>query len=145
MKRVLEKITLAWQTHPRRRWVYVALVLLLIGVGTWWLVSKDEGTKSPDILPSVVINISDEGFTPATLLVKKGQAVTWENGDAAPHRVAANPYPEHTELPDLDSQVSVSPGGTYVYTFNETGTFNYHAHEDPVKYHGTITVVEESQ
>lgn len=87
----------------------------------------------------VEINITKDGFVPSAIIISKGTKVTWVNTDTGPHRIASNPYPDHTELPSLDSKEALGPETTYTYTFNETGTFGYHDHYQPTT-NGTVVV-----
>ena len=78
----------------------------------------EKGVSAGGEAASVVIKSFK--FVPAELKVKKGTTVTWRNEDSAPHTVesttADNKVLESDEL---------SPGDTFTFTFDETGTFNY--------------------
>ncbi|MDT5093825.1 MAG: hypothetical protein QOH60_3188 [Mycobacterium sp.] len=63
------------------------------------------------------VSIDNFAFTPATLTVHIGSAVTWTNHDEEPHTVAANDGSFHS--PGLDAQ------GTYSFTFSKPGTYDY--------------------
>ena len=76
------------------------------------------------------IMIKDFAFSPAVLTIKKGDTVTWINEDSAPHKVASDPYPAHTDLPGLVSG-ALAQGDSYSFTFSQTGTFGYHCHLHP--------------
>lgn len=81
------------------------------------------------------VNIQNYAFTPATITVKKGTAVTWTNDDTVAHTVNENDGKNGPSAPDL------APGKTYSFTFNNTGTFHYHCalHPDMT---GTVTVTD---
>ncbi|HSH31203.1 MAG TPA: cupredoxin domain-containing protein [Candidatus Saccharimonadales bacterium] len=85
------------------------------------------------------VQITKDGFMPATLRVKPGTKVVWTNQDAAPHRVASSPHPTHTDLKDLDSQKPISSGSTYSFSFDQPGTYRYHDHLNPTV-NGVIVV-----
>ncbi len=61
------------------------------------------------------INIQNFSFNPAMLTVKKGTSVTWTNNDSAPHQIKSATF----NSPEL------SNGQSFVFTFNEAGTFDY--------------------
>lgn len=60
-------------------------------------------------------------FNPAELRVSVGTTVTWTNQDSVLHTVTSGLRGNPTGLFDA----SVGPGGTFSFTFNEPGTFEY--------------------
>lgn len=62
------------------------------------------------------ISIANFAFSPASLNINKGDTVVWTNNDSVPHQISGN---------SLNGQV-MNKGQTYSFTFNDTGTFNYH-------------------
>jgi plastocyanin len=77
------------------------------------------------------VSIENFAFNPATLTVHVGSTVTWTNHDEEPHTVAANDGSFHS--PGLDGK------GTYSYTFQKAGTFDYVCSIHP-SMHGTVVV-----
>ena len=61
------------------------------------------------------INISGFAFNPGTLTVKKGTKVTWTNKDSAAHTIKSDTF----------NSGDIAQGGTFQFTFNNAGTFNY--------------------
>lgn len=57
-------------------------------------------------------------FAAAVTTVTKGTTVTWTNNDNMMHTVTAND--------NSFNSGNLTTGGTYSFTFNSTGTFNYH-------------------
>lgn len=86
-----------------------------------------------------VVRISEDGFEPSTIRVKKGTVLVWKNDDTEAHRVAANPFPTHTDLPALDSKQNIAPGADYSFVFSDSGEFHYHDELAP-KNNGTVIV-----
>lgn len=82
-------------------------------------------------LPVVEVKISNFSFQPAEITIKAGQTVRWVNLDSAPHKVASNPHPAHTDLPGLVSPM-LNQGDNYQFTFTKAGAFGYHCHLHPV-------------
>lgn len=87
------------------------------------------------------VSYTDSGFTPATLTVKVGTAVTFTNDSTKSMWVASAVHPTHQVLPGFDELTSVAKGGTYTYTFAKVGTWKYHNHVGPSDV-GAVVVTE---
>lgn len=111
-------------------WIVAGLSALVLAVVGFWLVFGNKAPQPAAAPAEVQIKITDDGFIPAETTIKPGTRVVWTNNTTAPQRVAAGPYPDRTELPDLDSQ-TIAPGESYVYTFTETGKVNYANYTKP--------------
>ena len=127
--------------NKRLLWVGIAFAVLLVGVLAVVNMRQPKHVTAPDVTPppTASVQITEDGFVPATLKVKVGTVVIWTNVDSAPHRIAANPYPSHTDLPELDSKTNMATDGTYRFTFDTPGTFHYHDELNP-KTNGTVIV-----
>lgn len=77
--------------------------------------------------PTALVQITAEGFVPATVMVLPGSLVTWTNTDNKPHRVASNPHPTHSDVQGLESP-DIAPGESYTYRYGQQGSFGYHDH-----------------
>lgn len=99
-----------------------------------------EETKVPKAASEVVVTITNAGFVPQTVRIKKGTQVTWTNTEKNPHWVASDPHPTHTGLPGFDSLSALTANDSYTYTFDKTGTFTYHDYLNPLKFKGTVIV-----
>jgi plastocyanin len=86
------------------------------------------------------VQITNNGFSPETISIKKGSSVNFENTDNLPHWIASDPHPTHSNLPELDSRQALLEGETYIFTFQETGVFTYHDHLNPFDFNGTVIV-----
>src|SRR5665213_2757350 len=64
---------------------------------------------------TATVQITAQGFQPATLKVKPGTKVVWTNTDTSLHQIASNPYPGNTSLPSLSSP-GLESGQSYSYT-----------------------------
>ncbi|MDP9765728.1 cupredoxin domain-containing protein [Deinococcus enclensis] len=71
--------------------------------------------------------LSANRFEPATLRVKVGTTVVWQQEDTALHNVIS------AELPTLRSS-DLRRGDTYRHTFTQAGTFTYYC-----SYHAGMT------
>lgn len=76
-------------------------------------------TTAPTSAPSGgnSVAIANFAFSPASLTVKVGTKVTWTNNDSAAHTVTA-------DQGAFDSG-TLSPGGSYSFTFTKAGTYTY--------------------
>ncbi len=72
-----------------------------------------------------------DDFVPDTLTVAAGTTVTWRNEDVSSHTV--------TEDENNFTSPLINPGGSWSYTFNETGVYRYHCNPHPWM-EGTIIV-----
>jgi plastocyanin len=80
------------------------------------------------------ITIKNFAFSPATLTIKTGTAVTWINQDGAPHQIASDPGSSVQFMSE-----SLANGASYQVTFSQTGTYMYHCSIHP-SMKGTIIV-----
>ena len=85
------------------------------------------------------IEIISSGFSPKTLTISQGDAVTFVNKDTNKHWPASDPHPVHTAYPDkggcIDSMFDACHGliteEAFTFIFNQKGTWNYHNHLNP--------------
>lgn len=125
--------------------IIVIVVVALILLGEYLMIkqSPKNQTSFPNPFSKPIPNlqaqvtITDKGFIPATILVKKGTQVTFLSQDNKSHQIASDPHPLHTGLPGFIQEKASS---SFSYTFNKTGTFTYHDEINPLKFHGTIIV-----
>lgn len=101
-------------------------------------VSQNQQAKAIQSAASVAINA--QGFTPATIKIKKGQSVTWINTDNKPHQPATDPYPSEDGLPGFKAEEPLNKNDTFSFTFDKPGSFAYHDRLNPIKVKGTVVV-----
>lgn len=85
----------------------------------------------PDEPTYVTVKMSQDGFNPAQITIKKGTIVRFTNvgeGDMWP---ASNPHPAHTTYQDFDARRKVKPGETYEFKFKNVGKWGCHDHLSP--------------
>ncbi len=69
------------------------------------------------------ITIKNFAFNPQSVTIKPGTTVTWTNEDSAPHTVTSDSgIFDSGQLPN---------GGSFSYTFNQNGRFDYHCSIHP--------------
>lgn len=125
--------------------IVIAIVIAVGGVFAAVMLSQtttNPRQATPVIRPSkeAQVAITNNGFEPATLTVKKGTKVTWTNNGQTAHQIASNPHPSHDELKKLYSDV-LNEKQSYGFSFSKAGKFNYHDELNPVV-NGQIIVKE---
>lgn len=113
------------------------IVFLLLGAGVYFVFGRNLYKTPTPSVTSVntqtknVVTIQNFAFSPASLSVKVGDTVTWNNNDNASHTVTAN---------DGSFNIgTINPGNTGSYTFTKAGTYPYYCSFHP-NMKGTITV-----
>lgn len=77
----------------------------------------------------VSVSIHNFAFQPQSITIHQGDTVVWTNNDSVGHQIVGGP---------INGPV-ISNGQTYSFTFNTTGTFDYHCAIHP-SMTGTIVV-----
>ena len=91
--------------------LFLALLCLAAVYGTPQSLAADNASTSAEV------NIDNFSFSPATLTVKAGMAVTWTNRDDIPHTVVANDKSFKSKVLDTGEKFTFTPTkpGTYPY------------------------------
>jgi len=109
-------------------------------------------SPAPTVKENVVV-YTNSGYSPSTLMIKKGETVTFKNQSSNSMWPASAMHPTHrvysgTSLdehcPDttgtaFDACKGFLPGQSWSFTFKKTGTWKYHDHLNPGNT-GTIVV-----
>ena len=116
--------------------IIVLIVVTVAGAAAYVYVNRDGDADSADTSQegsdeAVTIEITANGFEPQVMQVDVGTTVMWTNTDTVPHGIQANPYPEGTDLPSLNTETEIGPGESYSYTFGDAGEYGYHDKDDP--------------
>src|SRR5829696_7831253 len=77
------------------------------------------------------VDIEDFYFEPADVAIQPGDTIMWVNRGNTPHTVTSDDG-------QFDSEV-LNPGESFMFTFPEAGTFNYHCEIHPFMT-GSVTV-----
>ena len=125
--------------------VGVIIVVIVILLGLYIL---NYSHKAQDISPNsatvklvpAAVSITSTGFVPATITVKKGQAVIWTDNDSAGHQIDSDPYPTNSNLSSLNDPQALGLHDTYSYIFNQSGTYSYHDNLNPYTFKGVVIV-----
>ncbi len=89
----------------------------------------------------VSVTITDAGFSPRGIHVKRGGMVTWVNSTNEHHWPASNIHPTHEIYPEFDPERPLAPGEHWSFTFDREGLWFYHDHLES-QHLGTIKVGE---
>lgn len=91
------------------------------------------------------VAITDNGFEPEFISIRKGNTVTWISRDDNAHWPASDLHPTHTRYPGsniikcgspdqediLDACNGLKQGGKYTFTFDKAGEWTLHDHLNP--------------
>lgn len=85
------------------------------------------------------VAMTDTGFSPATVTVAAGTAVTFVNNGQGTHWPASAAHPTHKILSGFDALRGLPTGEQYSFTFNQKGTWQFHDHLNP-QFTGSVIV-----
>ncbi|MBI2453053.1 MAG: hypothetical protein HYV55_02385 [Parcubacteria group bacterium] len=140
--------------------IIAALLILVLGWGAWKLSSnngqvqqRSDQTQPQTAGSQTVIAYTDQGYSPASVNIKKGDTVVWKNESSKDMWPASAMHPTHTVYPGsgitkcntaeqptiFDACASVSPGSSWSFKFLQTGSWKFHDHLLPTNF-GTINV-----
>lgn len=109
--------------------IFIGVVLAILVIGGFYYFTKNKYGQSqvqPVVQPQVTqqppanvdantVTINNFSFNPATLTVKQGAKVTWENQDSATHTIKSDTF--------ISS--NLKQGDKFEFTFNNKGSFDY--------------------
>ena len=121
------------KTQPWLIWLVLVLVVAAVAVGAWMYFANKNNVAQSET-PTAAVTAKDNGFSPATIKIQKGQDVTWTNESHAPLQIVGD-----LKTTGLQQSEAISPGETYSFTFDKTGTFNYHDSSN-INHKGTVIV-----
>ena len=126
----------------------IAVIIVLLG-GYLFYKSAYQAAPSVNENPVVtggnVVTLTDGGYVPSTLTIKKGDTVTFKNESSVAMWTASAMHPAHTgysgtslseHCPDaantsFDACRGYQPGESWSFTFNKVGSWGYHNHLSP--------------
>lgn len=114
----------------------VGLIALMVLFGYF----KKGKVSTPTHNTTQEIVLSNTGFTPKTVSVKKGTRVIWMNNSGGAATVNSDDHPTHTKFPFLNLG-EFGPGSNLQVILDKPGTYTYHNHLQPTMT-GTIIVTE---
>lgn len=120
--------------RPNKRWLMIALAIvavIAVAIAAIYLVtsSQDSGDNAAG-----TVTMHESGFSPETITVKQGEAVTWTNNDKAAHQIKSD------GLSELNSEEPIAPGDSFSFVFEKPGSYNYYDPANTDKFNGTVIV-----
>lgn len=94
--------------------------------------------KAPVFSGKEVINLTANGFDPATITITKSTLIQWINKSGADATVSSNEHPTHQLYSPLNLGLFANESGVSLI-FNTPGTYKYHDHLHPQRT-GTVIV-----
>lgn len=94
-----------------------------------------------------IITLTDAGFSPSALTIKKGETVVFKNNSSGAMWVASAMHPTHDAYPVkggcigsiFDECEAVGNGGSWSFKFDVAGSWKYHNHRNSGQF-GTVVV-----
>ena len=138
------------------KFIYGALIIVLLAVGGYMLVSNSNGTNQPEVTTprqaqqqpeesdteqkreEAIITFENGRFTPETLTVKAGTKVLVKNQSDMTIQFDSNPHPAHTDNREMNIDI-IRAGSSKSFVATRKGTFGYHDHLNP-QFTGTLIV-----
>lgn len=102
--------------------------------------AETDANNAGSTAETATITYTDNGFTPATLTVKKGTKVTVVNSSSNPVQFSSDDHPTHRLDPEINMS-ELAPGENGSFTVTTVGTHGFHDHIDDSKT-GTPIVTE---
>lgn len=118
----------------------ISVSVVLLAGAYFFLTTSD--VVGPLIDEPVTIVLTEDGFHPRDVSIKKGTPVTFASETGSTFWPASNQHPSHGEYPSFDPQRPLEPDESWTFTFDASGVWNYHDHLHAV-HRGTIRVVGE--
>jgi plastocyanin len=121
-----------------RKKIFVLVLILVIAAAILFLRSEDR----PEIEPAATISITENGFIPYEVTIRKGDSVRFINdGEDGYVWPASDLHPTHELYPEFDPREPVGPGDSWTFTFERAGTWKMHDHLKS-RSRGSIIVIE---
>jgi plastocyanin len=134
-------------------WVIVLLVLVAAG-GAWAYFATKPSETTPevkndtnasqqnesDVTAAAIITATNDGFTPNTVTIKKGQTIKIVNNSSSAIEFSSADHPTHLLDPELNMS-ELQPGESGTVTPKNVGSHGYHDHLH-AEHTGTIVVTE---
>lgn len=101
----------------------------------------DNSSVESELKQNATVEVTENGFAPRIVTVRKGGTITWINKTSRNVWPASALHPTHRFYPEFDAQAGVAPEAVYAFTFDKLGSWKYHDHLQP-SFTGTVVVEE---
>ena len=119
-----------------QRLVAVLVTIAVLVLGFAWYTHVQNGPKGL-IAETAYVQITNTGFVPQTIKVKRGTSIVWTNTDGATHQIADSQLDSDTEL---NSDVKLKKGESFQTAIENRGRYNYNDALHPNTFTGVIIV-----
>jgi plastocyanin len=104
-----------------------ALVFVAVmGLGATNAARAHEGAEG-----NIVVHVTEAGFEPESVEVRKGTTVVFENTGDEDHWPASDDHPTHDLYAGFDPEKPLRPDTEWTFTFDRPGDWGYHDHLNP--------------
>lgn len=83
-----------------------------------------------NIPKETIIKLTDSGFVPQSVIIKKNESIRWINTGMKTGTVNSDDHPTHKLYAELNLGM-LKKDQYLVHTFTKTGTYTYHDHYNP--------------
>src|SRR5689334_8151471 len=97
-----------WMVSANFKWVLGAVLVLVVGGWGWWKYGAGQVNAVKD--GEVIIKMTEDGFKPDHIHIKKGTKVRFVNKDKVFHWPASDFHPTHGLYPEFDPRVPIAMG-----------------------------------
>lgn len=108
------------KTPKKQSWWWLLIGGLIIVAALLVIILRPTDSNDQPTEVAGTVSIKNDNFTPATIAVKKGQAITWTNQDSKAHSLKSD------ALPGLSTSQPMRSGESYTYNFEASGTYQYY-------------------
>lgn len=109
----------------------MAALALGMGVFATFVTPKLDSILHQFIRGEAVVTLTENGFSPKEITIKKGETVRFVTTLEDPFWPASDLHPTHTIYAAFDPKAPVDPSKGWEFTFSEEGRWRYHDHLDP--------------
>ncbi|HEY4505262.1 MAG TPA: hypothetical protein VJG67_01025 [Candidatus Paceibacterota bacterium] len=140
-----------------KKLIFIIVIALIVGASVLFYTKSNPGPSTLNLqynepVPGfsdaksltssdTVVKITNSGFEPSSINIRKGQRITWVNDLSGPAWPASNPHPSHTDYPGFDVKLPMNQGQAWSFVFDKVGDWEYHNHFDPTR-RGVVRVTE---
>jgi len=129
--------------------VILASIVAVAAIGAYYALQKKQPAtpravqtgQNQDVMDAQVITLTENGYEPSEVSIRKGETVTFKNTTGKLFWPASNLHPSHGIYPEFDPLEPVAAGDSWSFTFTNIGAWKFHDHLAPY-YTGVITVTE---
>lgn len=117
-------------------------------LATWASLAAAQNGE-PSSAPAVVVRMIEDRFVPATVRIRPGEAVRWDNVSLDTHTVNIDPvaarFPDHSSLPRHSEPVDSGPlglGASFTHRFELPGRYRYYCQLHEAERMTGVVIVE---